>query len=79
MNSETIMSYVNRYFLLVESFEVVDENNDGINEPGEYLIVKNIIVRNNGKRVCTTKEKKAHSCLTSYALQGTCHRLQVSS
>jgi hypothetical protein len=52
------MSYVNRYFLFVESFEVVDENNDGINEPGEYLIVKNIIVRNNGKRVCTTKEKK---------------------
>jgi hypothetical protein len=35
--------------MVVDSFEVVDENNDGINEPGEHLIVKNIIVRNDGK------------------------------
>lgn len=35
--------------MVVKSFEVYDENHDGINEPGEYLIVKNIIVRNEGE------------------------------
>jgi len=49
MNDDPLMSYSSRYHLIVESFEVVDENNDGINEPGEYLIVKNISVRNDGK------------------------------
>ena len=44
----TTKSYVNRYHLVVKSFEVVDENKDGIYEPGEYLIVKNIIVHNQG-------------------------------
>jgi len=44
----TAKSYANRYHLVVKSFEVVDENNDGIYEPGEYLIVKNIIVHNQG-------------------------------
>ena len=42
-------SYLARYHLVVKSFEVFDENSDGVNEPGEYLIVKNIIVHNEGK------------------------------
>ncbi|KAM7206582.1 hypothetical protein V8F20_002708 [Naviculisporaceae sp. PSN 640] len=40
--------YSGRYRLVVHSFDVVDENEDGITEPGEYLIVKNIVVRNVG-------------------------------
>lgn len=51
MNNGTSKSFVSRYHLVVDSFEIVDENDDGINEPGEYLIVKNIMVRNIGKQV----------------------------
>ena len=35
----------------MESFETVDENNDAVNEPGEYLVVKNIVIRNDGERL----------------------------
>ena len=48
-NDQTNVSYSDRYRIIVDSFSVVDENNDGINEPGEYLIVKNILVSNRGK------------------------------
>ena len=34
--------------LKVVSFDVEDENQDGINEPGEHIIVKNLIVENVG-------------------------------
>ncbi|KAK0646765.1 hypothetical protein B0T16DRAFT_391142 [Cercophora newfieldiana] len=40
--------YSDRYQLVVESFDVADENEDGINGPGEYLMVKNIWVQNIG-------------------------------
>lgn len=33
----------------MSSMKVVDENLDGINEPGEYLIVEEIKVSNNGE------------------------------
>jgi hypothetical protein len=42
-------SYIARYHLVVKSFEVFDENRDGVYEPGEYLIVKNIVVHNEGE------------------------------
>jgi len=41
-------TYTSRYRLIVKSFDVIDENEDGINEPGEYLHVKNIVVENTG-------------------------------
>jgi hypothetical protein len=55
MDNEGVKSYVSRYQLVVDSFEVVDENSDGINEPGEYLFVRNIIIRNDGERVMPNK------------------------
>jgi hypothetical protein len=51
MENGSTRSYPDRYRLVVVGFDVVDENNDGINEPGEHLIVKNIIVRNQGKQI----------------------------
>jgi hypothetical protein len=33
----------------VQSFDVLDENEDGINEPGEFLLVKSIVFKNNGQ------------------------------
>ena len=44
----TKATYPSRYRIEVLSFDVVDENEDGINEPGEYLRVQNIRVRNSG-------------------------------
>ncbi|KAF2259686.1 hypothetical protein CC78DRAFT_555936 [Lojkania enalia] len=40
--------YPSRYQLVVKDFDVVDENMDGINEPGEYLLVHNIQIQNVG-------------------------------
>ncbi|KAK3347113.1 hypothetical protein B0T25DRAFT_553663 [Lasiosphaeria hispida] len=40
--------YPSRYNLVVTEFEVIDENDDGINEPGEHLIISNIVVSNTG-------------------------------
>ncbi|KAH8881290.1 hypothetical protein GQ53DRAFT_888501 [Thozetella sp. PMI_491] len=40
--------YSSRYMLVVSSFDVIDENEDMIMEPGEHLIVKNIVVQNIG-------------------------------
>ncbi|KAK4184428.1 hypothetical protein QBC35DRAFT_505972 [Podospora australis] len=41
--------YPSRYILEVVEFKVADENDDGINEPGEFLIVSDIIIKNTGK------------------------------
>jgi hypothetical protein len=41
-------TYSGRYGIVVMGFDVIDENDDGIFEPGEHLIVKNIRVQNNG-------------------------------
>ncbi|KAM7203108.1 hypothetical protein V8F33_002456 [Rhypophila sp. PSN 637] len=38
--------YSGRYELVVRSFDIIDENEDGIYEPGEFLIVENIVIRN---------------------------------
>ena len=40
--------YPSRYMLEVVDFKVTDENGDGINEPGEHLIVSDIVIRNTG-------------------------------
>jgi hypothetical protein len=44
----TEATYPGRYDLEVVSFDVIDENEDGVNEPGEHLLVRNIKVRNKG-------------------------------
>jgi hypothetical protein len=41
-------TYPSPYSLQVVKFDIIDENEDGINEPGEHLIVHNIRVRNAG-------------------------------
>ncbi|KAK3381208.1 hypothetical protein B0H63DRAFT_560930 [Podospora didyma] len=45
----TSASYASRFILEVVSFDVQDENDDGINEPGEHLIVSNIVMKNTGQ------------------------------
>lgn len=45
----TEATYPGCYKLEVVSFDVLDENEDGINEPGEHLLVRNIKVVNKGK------------------------------
>ena len=42
--------YPSRYMLVVTGFSFQDENQDGINEPGEHLIVTDIVVTNTGKQ-----------------------------
>jgi hypothetical protein len=44
----TEATYPDRYRLTVASFDVVDENEDNINEPGEHLIVRNVRIENKG-------------------------------
>ncbi len=41
-------TYPSPYSLQVVKFDVIDENEDGINEPGEHLLVHNIRVKNTG-------------------------------
>jgi hypothetical protein len=48
-NNGTEATYPTRYELKIISFDVVDENGDGINEPGEHILVKNIKVQNTGR------------------------------
>lgn len=43
-------TYSSRYILEIVGFDVQDENDDGINEPGEYVFVTNIVIKNTGKR-----------------------------
>ncbi|KAK4211207.1 hypothetical protein QBC37DRAFT_389844 [Rhypophila decipiens] len=38
-----------RYELVVRSFDAIDENEDDIYEPGEFLIVENIVIQNVGR------------------------------
>jgi hypothetical protein len=44
----TSATYPSGYVLKVVSFDICDENEDGINEPGEHLLVSNIKVQNTG-------------------------------
>ena len=41
-------TFSRRYEIVVIGFDVADENDDGIFEPGEHQIVKNIRVKNCG-------------------------------
>jgi hypothetical protein len=41
-------TYPGVFALQVTKFDIIDENQDGINEPGEHLLVHNIKVRNTG-------------------------------
>ncbi|KAK0669848.1 hypothetical protein QBC41DRAFT_346031 [Cercophora samala] len=55
--SEVIVNYrdgrrgvfPSRYMLEVVDFKVHDENGDGINEPGERLIISDIVIKNTGQ------------------------------
>ncbi|KAK4176545.1 hypothetical protein QBC36DRAFT_301015 [Triangularia setosa] len=55
--SEVIVNYKDgrkgvfqsRYMLEVVDFKVQDENGDGINEPGERLIISDIVIKNTGQ------------------------------
>lgn len=44
----TSAAYHSRYMLEVVEFDVLDENGDGIYEPGEHIIVSNIVIKNTG-------------------------------
>jgi len=41
-------SYTSRYSLELVSFQVTDENDDGIIEPGEHIYIESVVVRNLG-------------------------------
>jgi hypothetical protein len=45
----TEATYPGRYQLEVVGFDVFDEGEDGVNEPGEHLLVRNIKVQNKGR------------------------------
>jgi hypothetical protein len=45
---EVAATFSRRYEIEVIDFDVMDENDDGIFEPGEHLIVRNIRVVNTG-------------------------------
>ena len=38
------LTYQSRYLLKVVEYDEVDKNEDGINEPGEHMIIKNLVV-----------------------------------
>jgi hypothetical protein len=50
-NGDPPETYTSRYQLKVRGFRVMDENEDGINEPGESLHVTNIQVQNTGTSI----------------------------
>ncbi|KAK8867416.1 hypothetical protein PGQ11_005994 [Apiospora arundinis] len=45
---DTLSTYQGIYELQVLSFDITDENQDGINEPGEHICVRNLLVKNLG-------------------------------
>ena len=48
-SDSSIEAYTQPYMLRVYSYDVIDENEDGIFEPSEHVIVKNLVVENIGK------------------------------
>ncbi|KAF3116228.1 hypothetical protein TWF103_009451 [Orbilia oligospora] len=40
--------YTSRYFFTLVDFDIVDENEDGIFEPGEHIYIQNIRIQNTG-------------------------------
>ncbi|KAH7381945.1 hypothetical protein BKA64DRAFT_684616 [Cadophora sp. MPI-SDFR-AT-0126] len=47
-NDGTVSKYASRYDLRIENWMLKDENDDGIYEPGENIMVQNIAIRNHG-------------------------------
>jgi hypothetical protein len=45
----TTRSYPSKYSIDLVSFQIVDENDDGIIEPGEHIFIHQIIVHNKGR------------------------------
>jgi hypothetical protein len=71
MNNDTESTDPTIYKLKVVSFDVVDENEDGVNEPGNHLLVKNIRVENTGKLRSTFSEYGV--LVASTIVQVICH------
>jgi hypothetical protein len=63
-NGHPTETYATRYQLKVIGFQVMDENEDGINEPGEYVHVTDIQIQNTGTSNYigrgTTSERRAN-------------------
>ena len=78
MRNGASLGYADRYRLVVDDFDVIDEGVDGIYEPGEFLKVTNITVRNEGERHAlamflqlrhdASKVQCHHRLVNSYAL-----------
>ena len=49
MRDGSTQEYTSKYSLELIDFDIEDENGDGIFEPGEYIYVRRIRVRNNGQ------------------------------
>ena len=49
MRDGRALEYTSKYNLELIDFDIEDENGDGIFEPGEYIYVRRIRVRNNGR------------------------------
>ena len=49
MRDGNTQEYTSKYSLELIDFDIEDENGDGIFEPGEYIYVRRIRVRNNGQ------------------------------
>ena len=47
-NDGNISRYNSRYDIRIESWVLQDENDDGVFEPGEKVLVRDIVVRNYG-------------------------------
>ena len=66
----TSTAYPSRYMLEVVGFDVADENGDGINEPGEHIIVSNIVVQNTG----WSARRAGHASCANLYCQARCRR-----
>lgn len=50
-HGDSLVTYPSRYWLQVIGFDLKDENDDGIFEPGEHVFISNIKVQNTGMRI----------------------------
>ncbi|KAK6495026.1 hypothetical protein TWF481_003054 [Arthrobotrys musiformis] len=58
--------YTSRYFFTLVDFDVVDENEDGIFEPGEHIYVQNIRIQNTGGMPTPSQPIPMHLVATSW-------------
>jgi len=66
-------SYRSRFQLELVDFDVEDENEDGVFEPGEHLFIRRIRIKNTGQSPVTRKLSSNHP---DYILQEECPPLQ---